>query len=284
MNATAASVGSALTTASANSATSSIIHIAPWQLAFASIFVVAVIIIIASLRLGVARQFAFAALRTYVQVLALGYVLAWIFHLDKPLVIFAILLIMIGTASMTVAKRADMIPRPVAPAVFVVLFMVCTVVAVLVTTVIVGVKPWYTPQYLVPIAGMILGNSMSGMAIALERLYRDMDARTDEIRGLVALGATPREAADASIRAALKAGIIPGMNTLATAGIVFIPGMMSGQILAGVSPSVAAPYQIVILFMVGAADVIGSTLATLFIYRRHFDAQGAFKELPAASK
>lgn len=253
----------------------SVIAVGPWQLALTTIFVVAVLLIIGVMRLGLAKQYAIGALRTYVQVLALGYVLSWIFNLDSGLIILAILVGMTGAAALTSAKRVSGVPGTLVPVIFGVLFVVMLVITFTVTGLVVQVEPWYKPQYVIPIAGMVLGNSMSGMAIALERLFRDMELRRDEINGLVALGATPREAADSSIRAALRAGLIPGINSLSAAGIVFIPGMMSGQILAGASPLQAAPYQIIVLVMISCADIIGSTVAILITFKRNFDERGS---------
>lgn len=255
----------------------SVIQVGPWQLGLTTVFVVAVLLVIGVMRLGLAKQYAFGALRTYVQVLLLGYILSWIFKLDSGLVVVAILVFMTGAASFISAKRVSGVPGTIVPVVFSVLFVVMIIVTFTVTGLVVQVEPWYKPQYVVPIAGMVLGNSMSGMAIALERLFRDMELRRDEINGLVALGATPREAADSSIRAALKAGLIPGINSLSAAGIVFIPGMMSGQILAGASPLQAAPYQIIVLLMISCADIIGSTAAILITFKRNFDEKGSLR-------
>lgn len=257
----------------------SVIAVEPWQLALTTVFVVAVLLLIAVMKLGLAKQFAIASLRTYVQVLLLGYALSWIFKLDSGLVILGILMFMTGVAALISAKRVNEsgIPGTILPTLFGVLFIVMLVITFTVTGLIVQVGPWYKPQYVIPIAGMVLGNSMTGMSIALERLFRDMELRRDEINGLVALGATPREAADSSIRAALRAGLIPGINSLSAAGIVFIPGMMSGQILAGASPLQAAPYQIIVLLMISCADIFGSTAAVLLTFRRNFDNQGSLR-------
>lgn len=264
--------------------TSGVIPISFGQLAFATLFVLAAFGVMVGMKLGIARDYIVAAARGCCQVLLLGYVLSWLFHLESGLVVIAVLLFMSGVASLIVAKRVQNVPGRISPSIFVVLFFICMLITFTVTGLIVRVRPWYMPHYVIPIAGMVLGNGMTGVAIALERLYRDMDSREDEIRGLIALGATPREAALPSIRAALRAGLIPNINTLAAVGIVFIPGMMSGQILAGTAPFKAAPYQIVILFMVSAADAIGSVLATQLLYKRHFNEQGAFVSIMPAPK
>jgi putative ABC transport system permease protein len=147
-----------------------------------------------------------------------------------------------------------------------------------VTGLVVGAEPWYSPRYVIPIAGMVLGNSMTGIALSLERVFSDLDARAGEIRAMTALGASPWEAAHPSVRTALRAGLIPAINSMAAAGIVFIPGMMTGQILAGADPLEATKYQIVVMLMVAAAEIVGAALAVLMSYRRRFGPDGVFLE------
>ena len=147
-----------------------------------------------------------------------------------------------------------------------------------VTGLVIGAEPWYSPRYVIPIAGMVLGNSMTGIALSLERVFADLDARSDEVRAMTALGASPWEAAHPSIRTALRAGLIPTINSMAAAGIVFIPGMMTGQILAGADPLEATKYQIVVMLMVSAAEIVGAVLAVLMSYRRRFSPDGVFLE------
>lgn len=223
-----------------------------------------------ALKLGVARQLAIATARTYVQLLLLGLVLGWIFDLDSPWAVMAVIVFMTLVAALTVSRRAPDAPRGVTGVSFLSMLSVGIFVTFVVTGLIIRVEPWHLPRYVIPIAGMVLGNSMSGIALALERAFSDMDSHEDEILAMTALGATPWEAASPSIRRAMKAALIPGINTLSAAGIVFIPGMMAGQLLAGADPLTAAPYQIVVMVMVASADVIGSTVALLLLYRRRF--------------
>lgn len=256
--------------------TTSVIAISPWSLALASLLVVVAIAVMIGMKLGIARQFAIAAVRGFIQLMILGYVLSWLFNLDSGLVVIAVLLVMSGVASLTAAKRVHNVPGSISPNIFVILFVICLIITLIVTGFVIHVKPWYLPQYVIPIGGMLLGNGMTGMAISLERMFRDLDQREDEIRGLIALGATPYEVALPSLREGVKAGLIPTMNTMAAVGIVTIPGTMAGQILAGTTPSNAAPYQIVILFMISAADAIGSMIITHLLYKRRFNEEGAF--------
>ena len=253
-----------------------VITVSPLHLALASVFIIATAILIARLKLGITRQYLFAAARAAGQLLFLGFVLAWIFQLDSALPVLGVIAFMTGVAAFTVARRNPSAPRSILPIAFVVLLGVAFVIVMIVANVIIGIDPWFDPRYFIPLAGLILGNAMSGVAIALERMFNDLDTRTDEIRSLVALGATPWECARSSIRDALRAGIIPNINTLAAIGLVFIPGIMSGQVLAGINPAVAAPYQIIVSFMISAADCACSTTVVLWMYRYRFTESGIY--------
>ena len=117
---------------------------------------------------------------------------------------------------------------------------------------------------------------MSAIAVAIDRLFSDLDSRSDEMFTLVALGATAREAAFPSIKAAIAAGMTPVLATMSAAGIVTIPGMMSGQLLAGADPLAAAKYQIVVMLMLSAANTIAIVMACFLTYRKRFAADGYY--------
>lgn len=231
-----------------------------------------------ALGLGVTRRLWIATARTYLQLLALGLVLGWVFDIRTPWLVLGIVALMLTVAATTVARRAPDAPAGTFWRAFASMALTALSITFAVTGLVVHVEPWYLPRYVIPIAGMVIGNSMSGMALTLERVFSDLDARESELLALTALGATPWEAARDSVRAAMRAGMIPGINTLSAAGIVFIPGMMAGQVLAGADPMVAAPYQIVVMLMIATADILGSTTAVLLTYRRRFTAEGVYLE------
>jgi putative ABC transport system permease protein len=242
----------------------------------ASGFIIATAVVLTVLKLNATRQYIFAAVRAAAQLLMLGFVMSWIFGLTSFRWVLAVIALMTGVAAFTVARRNPTAPKTIAPVAFIIMFVVVLIIVMIVANLIIGVAPWFDPRYLIPLSGMILGNAMSGMAIALERMFDDLDKRTDEIRSLVALGATSWECAKTSIRSALRAGIIPNINTLATIGIVFIPGMMSGQVLAGINPVTAAPYQIIVSFMISAGDVACATAVVIWMYRSRFSETGMY--------
>ena len=192
--------------------------------------------------------------------------------------VIAILLVMIATAAQVILKRSPDAPKGVYLSSFASMLVTGFVVTFVVTGAIIQVSPWYRADYVIPIAGMVLGNSMNGIALALERVFADLDSRSEELLAMTALGASPWEAASPSIRLALRAGLMPTINSMAAVGIVFIPGMMAGQILAGADPVEATGYQIVVMLMVAAATAIGSMLAVLLTYKRRFTEDGVFIE------
>ncbi|HEY5517673.1 MAG TPA: iron export ABC transporter permease subunit FetB [Coriobacteriia bacterium] len=248
------------------------------QLLLASGFVLVTGAIALWMQLGVTKDLAIATVRTYVQLLALGLVLRWAFAADRWWWVVGILAIMTVAAARIILKRAPDAPSGLFLAAVTSMAVTGITVTFAVTGLVIGADPWYSPRYVIPIAGMVLGNSMTGIALSLERVFADLDARKDEIRAMTALGASPWEAAHPSVRAALRAGLIPAINSMAAAGIVFIPGMMTGQILAGADPLEATKYQIVVMLMVAAAEIVGAALAVLMSYRRRFSADGVFLE------
>ena len=261
-----------------NEAAGGVIQIG-WQgLALATLFVVFVGVVSIRMSLGITKDLAIATVRTYAQLIALGLVLRWAFAADRWWWVVGILAIMTVAAARIILRRAPDAPSGLFLAAVTSMAVTGITVTFAVTGLVIGADPWYSPRYVIPIAGMVLGNSMTGIALSLERVFADLDARSGEIRAMTALGATPWEAAHPSVRAALRAGLIPAINSMAAAGIVFIPGMMTGQILAGADPLEATKYQIVVMLMVAAAEIVGAALAVLMSYRRRFSADGVYLE------
>lgn len=246
------------------------------QLALASGFIVLTGALSLALGARLEKDLGIAALRTYAQLLALGFVLRWVFANDTPLVVLALLGLMTVVATRIILGRAPDAPPGLFGSTLFSMALTGITVTFAVTGLVIGVHPWYRAQYIIPIAGMVLGNSMTGIALTLERVFSDLDARAESMLALLSLGATPWEAARDSVRAAVRAGLIPTINSMAAVGIVFIPGMMTGQLLAGVDPLTAAPYQIVVMLMVSAATALGAITAVLLSYRRRFDAEGVY--------
>lgn len=254
----------------------SVIEIGTFELLLAAGFVLIAAGLSVATSLKVEKPLLIAAVRTYLQLIALGMALSWIFKNESPVLVISALVIMTGTASRLIVSRIKRAPKGLAYSAFWSVFISGISVTFAVTAVVVRVDPWYRAQYVIPLAGMVIGNSMNGVALAVERLFDDMKKRKDEMNALLALGASSREVATSSMRTALSAGLIPVINSMSAAGIVSIPGMMTGQILAGANPSVAAGYQIVVMLMLSAATSIGSLIAVELGYKKAFDKSSRF--------
>lgn len=258
--------------------TDSVLVMSWQQLAFATVFVVLVGALSVRLSLGLERDLLVGTVRTYLQLFLVGYLLSYVFSADAWYWVVLVLLVMALFATRIALKRIPERSSVTALRTYASMALTTFVVTFTVTGAIIRVEPWYLPQYVIPLAGMILGNSMNGIAIALERTFAGMDAHVDEVRTFVALGATPWEASRPRIREALRAGIMPTINSMSAVGIVSLPGMMSGQILAGADPLVATGYQIVVMLMVSAASAMGGVLAVLGAYKRRFTSEGIYLE------
>src|SRR5262249_33585000 len=137
--------------------------------------------------------------------------------------------------------------------------------------VIVPVKPWYSPQHAIPLLGMILGNTLSGISLGLDRLGGELRARRTQVETLLALGATRWEAAREPMRHGVRTGMIPIVNGMMVVGIVSLPGMMTGQLLAGIAPIQAVKYQIVIMFLIASGTALGVVSSVLLSFLKLFN-------------
>ncbi|MEE9964757.1 MAG: iron export ABC transporter permease subunit FetB [Propionicimonas sp.] len=223
------------------------------------------------LRLGLGKDILIAAVRMVVQLLLVGLILGWVFTLQDPWLVLGIGLIMTFLAAHAASRRPKRFYPTLLLDSFVSILVSSFLLSGLVLNGILFVQPWYAPQYLVPILGMVLGNSLTGVSLSVDRFIATLDSGRGQIEGMLAVGATRREAALPALREALRAGMIPTLNSMAVMGIVSLPGMMTGQILAGASPESAVRYQIVIMFVIAASTALGCLLSLEFAYRRIFD-------------
>ena len=251
--------------------TSGVIPLSPLDLAIAACLVLAAGGVSFALRLGLEKRLAIASARTVIQLLLIGYVLRRVFDLDSPLVVMAILAIMLIAASRAAVKRPERTFDGAAWRAFVTLLLCGLATTFTVTAVIIHIEPWYRPQYLIPLLGMVLGNSLTGISLSLDHILNDFAAKRAQVEMELALGATRWEAARDILRASVSKGMIPIINTMMVVGIVSLPGMMTGQILSGTDPLEAVKYQIVVMFMIAAATSLGCIAIALLVYRHLFN-------------
>jgi putative ABC transport system permease protein len=253
----------------------SVIPITDFQLALSVILVILTGAVSAALRLGLLRSLLWGTVRTFGQLTLIGYVLNYVFALNNLLVLGLLLLLMCYIAARTAVRRVTNVPPGTTLLAFGSLFASTFLVGVLVTQLIIVPEPWYSARIVIPIFGLILGNSMNGIALAIDRMYAETRARRGEVEALLAFGATPWEAVRDCVREAVRAGMTPTINSLMVVGLVSLPGMMTGQILGGVDPQEAVRYQIVVMLMIAAAVAIGCLILVGMSYRRMFTADGA---------
>jgi putative ABC transport system permease protein len=241
-----------------------------WQdLVLASVLVFVAAGIAAWQRIGLARGFLWGAVRAVVQLVAVGYILTWVFAVDRWYVVLAALLVMLVAATVTVTDRHPTQRRTLGAITGFAMLAGAGLTLAYVNGVVVRVSPWYDPRYLIPLFGMIVGNAMNGAALAAERLASEMESRRAEVEAYLALGASPAQASAEPVRRALRAALLPAVNGLMVVGLVTLPGMMTGQILAGASPLLAVRYQIVVVLMLAGAVAVTSVIVVL-AYRRTF--------------
>lgn len=249
------------------------IDIGYWQLGLAAVLILVNLAISVWLRLGLAKTLLVASVRMTVQLLLVGLILEYIFALATPLPVVGIGLVMASFAGIAAVRRT----RRRFPGVYWNSLLSVLGASFVVTGAALGgildVHPWFRAQYAIPLLGMVLGNILSGISLALDRFMDGAARARGEIEGLLALGATRWEAAHPLINDSLRTGMIPTINAMMVMGVVSLPGMMTGQLLAGASPTAAVRYQIVIMFMIAAATALGTLGVILLAFRTLFDAR-----------
>jgi putative ABC transport system permease protein len=250
--------------------TNGIPDIGPWELALGLVFILLAGLASLAFGLRLGRDLALGTARTFLQLFIMGYVLTLVFGLGSPWPTFAIFLIMVVSAARIVRGRVGKAAANYGLPVLLSMLASYSLVSVLVVGVIVGAKPWWEPRYFLPIAGMVIGNSMTALAVSLERLFSELRSGRDAVEMRLTLGADMDEASRDAVAAAVRAGMMPSIVSLMGVGLVFIPGMMTGQILAGADPLIAIRYQIVVMLMLVGSTALCSVAAVLWVRRRCF--------------
>jgi putative ABC transport system permease protein len=242
------------------------------ELAFAASLVLLNAALSLLLQVGLARELLIAAARAIVQLLLVGLVLRTVFQLQSAWLVAAVLLAMFASASYEILSRQERR--------FVGLWRVgigagTTMLATLFVTgfalLTLHPEPWFAPQVVIPLVGIVLGNVMNGVSISLNAFNTGLVRERAAIEARLALGATRYAALKAMQRSALRSGMIPIINQMSAAGIITLPGMMTGQILAGMAPLDAAKYQILILLLLSGGAGLGALGATIVAVWRATD-------------
>jgi len=219
---------------------------------------------------GLEKDIVVGTVRSVLQLFFIGYALKYLFNIKSIWVTAGILLLMALIASFTARGR---IKRPYPSAVPILWFSlgVGTFVAVgYITLILIGNPEALSPRYLIPLGGMTIGNALNGLSIGGERFRSELYAHRDRVEALLAMGAPSMKATADCMRAAFMASMIPTINMMMVIGLIQIPGVMTGQVLAGVDPITATGYQLLVLFMMLGGKVVTMSIALRLGGKKYF--------------
>jgi putative ABC transport system permease protein len=249
---------------------SPVISLTPTDLAIASSLIVFDALLSLRFRLNLHRQILVASVRLVVQLVAIGYVLKFIFALNNPAVTLLLILVMVLIAARETAARSE---RRFKGQTGLAIGAASVASATLITALFALITalrphPWYDPRYAVPLAGILLGNILNAASLSLDGLLSDMANQRPAVEARLTLGATYWEAATPMVRDAIRRGLVPIVNQMSAAGVVTLPGIMTGQILAGLDPMEAVKYQILLMFLLaGGSGLAAAATAYLAAWR-----------------
>ena len=230
-------------------------------------------------RLDLERDIAIAVVRSFVQLAAIGYAIDLIFGLENLLYVVLLLAGMVAFASWTSAGRGEGVSRAFPVSAIAIGVAAASTLGILLALQI--IPP--TAQYLIPLGGMVVGNSMNAASLTLARIRDDVKARRLEIEASLALGATSRQAISPVLKAALQNAMTPLIDATKTTGIIFLPGAMAGMIIGGADPLEAVRLQIVVLYMLLGSVSVAAILVGLLSYRSFFTPRHQLRIAPPES-
>jgi len=226
------------------------------------IFVLIPLLLSKTFNLGLEKDTLIATVRSIIQLLTIGYVLKFVFDSESFIYILLIITLMIVAATNNVRSKGLSI-KGITWKVAVALI----IVEVLTQSILLGfqITP-FEAQYIISISGMVIGNSMVLAILFLNRFTAEIDARHEETELILALGGTPKQAVHRQLISSIKASMIPTIESQKTMGLVQLPGMMSGQIIAGADPVIAVQFQLLILFLLLTTAAVTSILLGFLSY------------------
>ena len=239
----------------------SYIHISNMDLLIALLFIAISGAISHWQKLELERDMAIGTIRAFAQLLAVGFVLQQLFDAARWYWVVLALAIMTTVAAHNGVRRQTGAKQGLFTVMMAAIATGASITLILVIGVVLRVRPWYMPQYVIPIAGMILGNCMNGAALVVNRLHSELTLRRNQVEAALALGAPAKKAASEAMRESLRAAMMPTINSMMTVGLVHLPGMMTGQMISGTSPLDAVRYQIVVMLMIAAATAVTAMTA-----------------------
>ncbi|PXW92709.1 putative ABC transport system permease protein [Streptohalobacillus salinus] len=233
------------------------------------LFVLIPLLIAHSLKLGIEKDMLIATVRSIVQLLVVGYLLQFVFDQDHPLFMLLMIALIIAAATHNASKKGLKIKGVTWK-----LIVTYTTIEVLTQSILLGLAiiP-ATPQYIIPISGMVVGNAMVLSILFLNRFIAEVEDKENQIELILSLGGTPKQAIHRQLITAIKTSTIPTIENQKTMGLVQLPGMMSGQIIAGADPIQAVQFQLIIIFILLTTAVLTSVMLGFLSYPTLFNKQ-----------
>lgn len=225
-------------------------------------------------QLKIEKELMISVSRMTLQLILVGVYLEFLFEINSLLVNLLWLAAMILIGASSIISKTQLPIKPIFTSVALGLLVGLTPVLFLICLAVVKPTPFYNAQYLIPLAGMLLGNSLSGNIVALQNLFSSFEQRKAEYEGAISLGASPQYATLPFVRDAIRKSIAPSMATMSTSGLVTLPGMMTGQILGGASPMVAIKYQLMIMIAIFVMLIIAVAVTLSLTIRTNITPSG----------
>ena len=251
-----------------------IIDLQLWQMIAAYVFILVLMLIVKLRGIPREKEILVSSVRMTIQLILTGYILVYLFKTPSPLYTVLVLIAMEAFSVYNIIRRAKAKLSPKLKQIIALSMLAGTVSCLLYfLLIVVRISPWYDPRYFIPIAGMLIGNSMTGISLGVSRLVDGIRTQKSLVEGALMLGATPKMAVKQIVDNAFDSAILPTINSMVGMGIVFLPGMMTGQILSGTSPVTAIEYQIAIMLGILGSVALSVVLFVQLGYRTFFNEQ-----------
>lgn len=231
------------------------------------LFIFIPLVLSKTLKLGLEKDTIIATVRSVIQLLAVGYILKFVFESNSPIYIVLMITLMVVAATLNARKKGKGIPGITWKITLTLLAVEAVVQGILLGLQIIPA----TAQYIIPISGMMIGNAMVLSILFLNRFKAEIEANEEQIELILSLGGTPKQAVHRQLMDAIKASMIPTIEAQKTIGLVQLPGMMSGQIIGGADPIQAVQFQILIIFALLTCATLSSIILGLLVYPTLFN-------------
>ena len=243
------------------------LEISNFSLILSTLLLVIAILVDYKEQLGLGKDIFIAGIRVVIQLFIIGYVLSFVFQINNNLVTFIMVLFIIFNASYNAHKTSEGIPNSFKISLTSIGIGTILALGILVLS---GAIDWM-PSQIVPLTGMIASNSMTAIGITYQSLTTQFKDNRQQILEKLALGADEKQSSLTIVRQSIKTGMQPSISRSKTVGLVSLPGMMSGLMFAGIDPTEAIRYQIVIMFMLISVTAISSFIASYMTYRSFYN-------------